>query len=80
MEQFDTYDVVKKLIGHINPVGESHTDEKRLDNLHETINLMKCLMNDIIDVAKKHDRHEHSVAECGKTAKEYLDFIKRLLD
>ena len=40
----EVYDVVKKLIGPIEPVGESHTDEKRFENLKALTELVDSLL------------------------------------
>lgn len=66
------YDVIKKLTGKIEPVGESHTDDKRLENLKETVVIVEQLLNDIYQVAKNESRHEHSMKVAGKYAREYL--------
>lgn len=45
------YDVVKKLIGEITPVGESYEDAKRLENLKEMCKLMEEIQYDIAYIA-----------------------------
>lgn len=71
------YDVIKKLLGPIDPVGESHTDEKRFSNLTETIEVMDKLLFDLHQVAQNETRHEHSMSKAGKEA---ADFIKDVKD
>ena len=69
----DVYEVVKKLIGPIDAVGESNTDEKRLANLKEMISLAELLISDISDVARHNiNRHEHSMKTIGKEAHDFL--------
>ena len=64
----DIYKVVKKLIGEIDPVGETNEDTKRLENLEETIELIKSLLSDIESVSINRNRQEYSMKEIGITA------------
>lgn len=67
------YDVVKKLVGEIEPVGETQTDAKRYENLKEVINLTESLIAEIGDVARFNiDRHEHSMSQAGKRAHKFF--------
>lgn len=77
METFRIEDIVKKLLGEISPVGETNTDQIRLVNLSQTINLAYELIDQIIEVSKESNRHEHSIKTAGLKAK---DFIKNLKD
>ena len=72
----DTYDVVTKLIGDIDPVGETHTDNKRLENLKALILLTNKLMGDIDRVYRLNkDFHQASMKEASNTAKAFLDAV-----
>ena len=66
------YDVVKKLIGEIDPVGETNTDEKRFVNLDETIKLIDQLITDVIFVIPNENRSEFSMKRAGQKAKRCL--------
>ncbi len=69
-------DVVRKLIGAVNPIGETNEDERRLDNLKVMIVLTDQLLTDIDDVAYKNkNRHESSMKRAANVAS---DFYKRL--
>lgn len=68
----DHLEIVKRLIGPINPVGETHTDEKRLENLRSFIQLTGELVGEIADVAIQKNRHEHSIKKAAKIADEFL--------
>lgn len=76
-ETINHYEVIKKLIGPIEPVGESHTDEKRFENLITLIGLMSSLMDDIQAVSKYKERHEFSIGRAGLFAKGALEGLKR---
>jgi len=64
--------VVKKLIGPIEPVGETREDERRLINLAEMYVLMRCMVEDMQDVARESSRHEHSRKQAGQLAESSL--------
>ena len=70
----DVYQVVKKLIGPIDPVGETHTDNHRFANLEATIQLVEMLHIEIDIVAYKFkDRQEASMKRAAERATKYLD-------
>jgi hypothetical protein len=73
-------DVVRKLTGPIEPVGEHHTDTARAPNLDQTIELVDTLLRDLADVSKNADRHEDSMKQAGKKAKSYIGMIYADLD
>jgi hypothetical protein len=68
------YDVVKKLIGAIRPVGETNTDNERFENLKEMCKLMDEIDTAIKEVAWDfRNSKEFSI----KRAVEYADnFMK----
>jgi hypothetical protein len=66
-------DVVKKLIGNINPIGQSSVDEERFNNLKDMCDLVNNLVGLIDDVAwLNRDSHEHSVMKARDYAKSFL--------
>jgi len=70
------YDVVRKLIGEVNPIGETNEDNKRYENLKELTLLTGDLLAVINDVAIRHkDSHEFSVKRSGEHA---IKFINKL--
>lgn len=77
MEKINTYAVVKKLIGNINPAGDSSIDPQRLENLKEMIRLAKCLIGDIGDmvIMNRHDKSASVVAAVNE-ANKFLDWAK----
>lgn len=68
----DIYAVTKKLIGSIEPVGETNTDEKRLENIKQHIDLVSALLHDLQCVRHNKDRDEHSMKQIGKEADDFL--------
>ena len=69
------YEIVKKLIGEIQPIGETNIDEKRLENLSAMIELVKLLLDDIYEIIKFQNRTEHSLQEAGEFASNFFDFL-----
>lgn len=67
-------DIVRKLIGPVMPVGETHIDEERLKNLQELINLVEGLLYDIDDVAHPNVSQSlfASKKACGLAARTFL--------
>ena len=61
-------DVVDALIGEIEPVGESHTDRYRKDNMHKLIDVLDCFLDNIRSVIPYKDRTEASMKEMGESA------------
>ena len=69
----DNYDVIKKLIGAIDPIGETTADNKRYENLKATLELTGKLLEDINNVAQDNkDRVEYSMSRAGKLADKFL--------
>ena len=66
-------DVVKKLIGKINPVGETNTDNERFENLKAMCKLVNNLIIDIDDMAYQNkDAKEFSVKMASEYASKFL--------
>lgn len=69
----ELYDVVVKLVGSISPVGETHTDNERFENLKVMTNLVDKLLTDIDDVIPCKDRHEFSMKRAGEYADKFYN-------
>ena len=68
-----TYDVVKKLIGPIYPVGDSGEDELRFKNLEIMTLLVHALVMDIDEVSYRNKtRQEDSIKKAVKFADKFL--------
>lgn len=67
------YDIVKKLIGTITPVGETNTDNERFENLKEMCELLGEIREAVHDVAYKYkDYQEFSIKRACEYAKQQL--------
>lgn len=72
----ELYDVVKKLLGEIDPVAETTEDNARFENLKATVKLTNELLADIDHVDNSfQNRHEASVKKAQKFASDFLDEI-----
>lgn len=69
------YDIVKKLVGEIEPVGETNTDEKRFKNLEQMTNLVDSLLLEIRTVSECKTSHEYSVKKAGEFADNFLYIV-----
>lgn len=66
-------DVIKKLIGRINPIGETNTDNERFENLKAMCELVDNLITDIDNVAYKYkNAREFSVKRAAEYASNFL--------
>jgi hypothetical protein len=74
--KMDIYDVVKKIVGPINPVGKTEADDVRLESLELTIGLIDALLIDIRYVASYKDCEEFSRSRAGKRAENFLKDIR----
>jgi len=71
------HEIVKKLIGAINPVGDTGMDNDRLENLKAMTRLINDLLVDIVIVATENkDRQEYSRKKAGEFANKFLDEIR----
>lgn len=69
----DNYDVVRKLIGEIRPVGETNEDINRYENLKAMCELMDKIDTAIKDVAWDFkNRNEYSIKQSVKYAEDFL--------
>lgn len=79
-KEIDLYEVVIKLSGPINPVGETNADNRRLENLKSVIKLTENLLNLIYDVAQNKTCPEYSRKVAGEKANNYLKNLKDWLN
>ena len=61
-------DVVRKLVGPIDPIGETRTDEKRYENLLQLIKLTNELIAEIDRVGMCRTSYQASVKKAGDRA------------
>lgn len=77
MEKIDNvYEITKRLLGYIEPLGQSSMDEIRLSNLESTIDLVERLTKDIIYVARNKNSYENSVKAIGTRADRFISEMR----
>lgn len=70
MKEFELNEIIEKLIGSIEPIGDTNADNERFENLKVMCELTNSLVRKIDDVSYRHkNSHEFSV----KRAVEYAD-------
>lgn len=69
-------DVVNKLIGPIEPVGETREDERRYNNLVTITDLVWDLLQEIHETSKFVSRYEYSMKHAGNKAAMFLREVK----
>ena len=67
--------IVEKLIGFIIPVGSTHEDDERFDNLKDMCHLVEGLIEEIEYVSNDHS-HEYSVKRAQQYAEKFLKAVK----
>ena len=76
LEKYDLDDLVMKIIGPIEAVGNSHVDDTRLKNLKIFTQLIDRLLFNVSIAARTADSPHGSMRAIGKHAKEFLDELR----
>ena len=69
-------EVVEKLVGEVEAVGETWEDKRRLENLKKMIDLSDVLLRHIYEASLTRNRVEASMKKIGETAYNYLQAAK----
>ena len=72
--------VTRKLIGSIEPYGDTNINAERLCNLDQHISVTYALLKDLIDTAKYIDRREHSIRVMAEKAHGTLEEFERMIE
>lgn len=70
-------EVINRLVGDIEPYGETYHDEKAYDNQENLIFITKELVNTLVINSRYKNRVQYSVKEIGERA---YDSLKGLYD
>ncbi len=72
-DDINIYKLVRTLTGEVQPIGESHTDNNRFNNLKKLIELTEDLLNDISNIASTFkDSKLYSKQRAGELAEKFL--------
>ena len=68
----EMHNIVKKLIGKIEPIGDINQDKERLENLKELCSLVDRLLSDIDEIATKYEKSQvTSMRNVGEYASKF---------
>ena len=77
-------EIIQKIIGPVEPIGETRTDEKRLENLKHLVYVTHDLVLMIYQVAENINHYESSritaakeAIKCLESIKDYTDYIPK---
>ena len=76
----DMYEIVIKLIGNIEPYGDTNIDRERIINLDDFTSLTYKLVSDLTDIAILKNRPEKSIKNMGKMAYDNLLEIRNIIN
>ncbi len=71
--QMNLHQIVTKLVGPVDAIGEHGADQQRLANLKVLAELVEMLLLDIHYAARSANNHQASMKAIGKYAKEFLE-------
>lgn len=72
----EVYDVVMKLIGPVVPVGETHTDGERLENLEQLTELTDKLVTEIDRIGYENRKdHRYSIKRAVEHCQKFMDSL-----
>lgn len=75
-KSMELYDVVLKLVGPVEAVGETNEDARRLANLKELTALVDRLLYKISDASIAVGRQEASMKAIGMHARKFLQEVR----
>lgn len=74
MDGEQIYEVVMKLVGSVDPVGDSTIDSQRYGNLLLLEDVTNSLIDHILDLIPNKDSYEGSVHDVGEEAQKWALF------
>lgn len=75
----EMHDIVRKLMGSIEPWGDINIDSDRYSNLLEYGTLTHQLVKDLVFVASFRNREEYSIGKLGREAYRILEDISEVI-
>ena len=66
-------EVVMKLVGPVEPIGDSYADEIRLNNLRHLTAVIDALLHEVTTVVQYRSSYQASCQMAGRKAKQYLN-------
>lgn len=72
MDKMNAYELIKKLLGPIEAVGDPYEDDKVLKNLEDYRDLLLRILEDLLVSGCTAERQEHSMRQVGEKARRIL--------
>lgn len=73
MDSEQVIEVLEKLIGPIEPAGETHTDNVRLENLKNYIEVLDHLHTEVDRISCEYEKyHQHSIKEMQQMCSKHI--------
>lgn len=76
---FSLYEVVQKLVGQINPVGDSVVDAARYENLEVFLELLDDMLIDLYPILEDANRPEASIRRAGQRVERFIVNLRESL-
>jgi gamma-glutamylcysteine synthetase len=73
-------EIVMKLVGPVQAVGQHEVDERRLTNLKNLIGVVETLVMEISDASEDAGRPEASMKAIAQEAEKYLQNLRKWLN
>ena len=75
-EDLEYFTIIEKLIGPIEPVGDSDVDRIRLKNLEQYTNLIDKMLVEVDSIASSYkDHHQSSLSVAGEHCSKFMDSL-----
>lgn len=65
-------DIVFKIVGEIEPVGETYTDDARFNHLQTLLNTLDILIDEVTFLLPCEDRYEYSIQRAGQEVRHWI--------
>ena len=65
-------DIVFKIVGEIEPVGETNTDNVRFSNLQTLLNTLDILIDEVTFVLPCENRYKYSMQRAGQEVRHWI--------
>lgn len=74
------YTVVNKLVGEIEPTGDSSVDAARYENLIHLLEFLDLILSDVANIQKYYNSTAYSESKSGKYIRKWMKYIVSYLN
>lgn len=68
----EVVDIVFKIVGEIEPVGETYIDDARFDHLKTMLDVLDILIDEVTFLLPCENRYEYSMQRAGQEVRHWL--------